>query len=145
MVDAVGVREQRGAVSRWSGRRAFGDAAQRMREPGLHAMLLAGRTLVRVVWAVVALLDAVLLLDFLFRLIGARDDGFAHVVFWFGATLASPFDGIFANVGPMAGYAFRWSDIVVVLLVTLAGFLVTRMIPLAQIRRRMTTRRPQAL
>jgi hypothetical protein len=96
----------------------------------------ANRAFVRVVWAVVAIVDAILLLDFVFRLIGAKDDGFAHAVFSFGSTLASPFDGIFANVGPLGGYVLRWSDLVVVFLCALAGFIITRVLRLVQHRPR---------
>jgi hypothetical protein len=96
----------------------------------------ANRAIARVVWAVVGIVDAILLLDFVFRLIGAKDDGVAHAVFAFGSTLASPFDGIFANVGPIGGYVLRWSDLVVVFLCTLAGFVITRLFRLVQQRRR---------
>jgi hypothetical protein len=75
-------------------------------------------------------------LDFVFRLIGARDEGFAHAVFSFASTLASPFDGIFANVAPVGGYVLRWSDLVVVFLCTLAGFIITRLLRLVQHRSR---------
>ena len=34
----------------------------------------------------------------MFRLIAARDTGFAHVIMVAGSTLASPFNGIFASV-----------------------------------------------
>jgi hypothetical protein len=84
----------------------------------------------------VAIVNAVLLLDFVFRLIGAKDDGFAHAVFSIGSTMASPFDGIFANVAPLGGYVLRWSDLVVVLLCTLAGFVITRLLRLVQRRTR---------
>jgi hypothetical protein len=49
--------------------------------------------------------------------------------------VASPFDGIFASVGTLAGDALKWSDLVVVFLCTLAGFIVTRMLSMARARR----------
>jgi hypothetical protein len=103
------------------------------------AITVAGtvlRVLVRVVWAIVGIVDLLVMLDFVFRLIGARDEGFAHAVFSFGSTLASPFDGIFANVVSVGGYALRWSDLVVVFLCTLAGFIVSRTLALAPTRKR---------
>jgi hypothetical protein len=95
----------------------------------------ANRVVSRIVWAIVVVVDAILLLDFVFRLIGAKDEGFAHAVFSFASTLASPFDGIFANVGPIGGYVLKWSDLVVVFLCTLAGFIITRLLRLTQHRK----------
>jgi hypothetical protein len=134
MVDTVGVREPRGSGSDSGARPVIRDGGRGKRQRGHDVLLAATRALARVVWAVVGIVDAVLLLDFVFRLIAAKDDGFAHTVFSFGMTIAAPFDGIFANVGHIAGYAFRWSDLVVVLLCTLAGFIVTRMLGRARTR-----------
>jgi hypothetical protein len=112
------------------------NAALRLRRSGITGVGTVVRVLVRVIWAVVGIVNLLVLLDFVFRLIGARDEGFAHAVFSFGSTLASPFDGIFANVGRLGGYALRWSDLVVVFLCTLAGFIVTRALAFARTRRR---------
>jgi hypothetical protein len=136
MVDTVGAREAQGSSSPTAAQPVTRDAAPRTRWPGTSVLSAANRAFVRVVWAVVAIVDAILLLDFVFRLIGAKDDGVAHAVFAFGSTLASPFDGIFANVGPIGGYVLRWSDLVVVFLCTLAGFVITRLFRLVQQRRR---------
>ncbi|HWF56840.1 MAG TPA: hypothetical protein VG520_00630 [Candidatus Dormibacteraeota bacterium] len=99
-------------------------------------MPAASRVLVRLVWAAVAIVNLVVMLDFVFRLIGAKNEGFAHAVMSFGSTVASPFDGIFASVGSLGGYALRWSDLVVVVLCGLAGLVVTRILLLARTGRR---------
>ena len=134
MVDTVGVREPQSSGSQIGARPVKRDATPGIRQRGHGVWLAAARASARVVWAVVGIVDAVLLLDFVFRLIAASDDGFAHAVFSFGSTVAAPFDGIFANVGRIAGYAFRWSDLVVVLICTLAGFIVTRVLGRARTR-----------
>jgi hypothetical protein len=135
MFDTVGVRKPQGSGSPSGGRHVMRNAASGMRQGGLSVLTVTSRALVRSVWAAVAIVNTVLLLDFVFRLIGAKDEGFAHAVLSFGSTVASPFDGIFASVGSLAGYALKWSDLVVVFLCTLAGFVVTRMLSLAQARR----------
>jgi hypothetical protein len=128
MVDTVGIREPQSPGSHAGARPVTSGSTSGMWQRGHSVLLVTTRTLAKVVWAVVGIVNVVLLLDFVFRLIAARDDGFAHAVFSFGSTVAGPFDGIFAGVGRIAGYAFRWSDLVVVLICTLAALLVTRML-----------------
>jgi len=136
MVDTVGARDAQGSGSPPAARPVTREAAPATRRPATSVLPAANRAIARVVWAVVGIVDAILVLDFVFRLIGAKDEGFAHAVFSFGSTLASPFDGIFANVGPLGGYVLRWSDLVVVFLCTLAGFIITRLLRLLQHRPR---------
>jgi hypothetical protein len=135
MVDTVGAPEAQGSGSQSVARPVAREATPAPRRPKASVLPAANRAVARVVWAVVGIVDAILLLDFVFRLIGAKDEGFAHAVFSFGSTLASPFDGIFANVAPLGGYVLRWSDLVVVFLCTLAGFIITRLLRLVQHRR----------
>jgi hypothetical protein len=136
MVDTVEARGPQGSDSIPDSRPGTQIDAPKVRKPAPAVLPRAIRALTRLVWAVVLILDAAVLLDFVFRLIGAKDDGFAHAVFAFGSTLASPFDSIFASVGSLGGYAFRWSDLVVVALFTVAGFVVTRILRVAQPRKR---------
>ena len=134
MVDTVGAREPQSSGP--SPRSGMQNASLRMRRSGISAAGAVLRVLVRLVWAIVGIVNLLVMLDFVFRLIGASDEGFAHAVFSFGSTLASPFDSIFASVGRLGGYALRWSDLVVVLLCTLAGFTVTRTLAFAPARKR---------
>jgi hypothetical protein len=134
MVDTVGAREPQSSGP--GPRSGMQNAALRMRRSGITAAGIVLRVLVRVVWAIVGIVNLLVMLDFVFRLIGARDEGFAHAVFAFGSTLASPFDGIFANVARLGGYALRWSDLVVIVLCTVAGLIVTRTLALALTRKR---------
>jgi len=84
--------------------------------------------LARLIWLAVAIVDAILVLDFVFRLIAARDTGFVHGIFVIGSAMASPFTGIFASVPPISHYTFTWSDLVPMLLVTVVGWIAVRLI-----------------
>ena len=120
-----------------SGRLAEGPPAAPAMGPGSRRIsfarivpAVAGR-LAQLVWVIVGVVDAILVLDFAFRLIGARDTGFVHGVYTVGSTLASPFSGIFANVPRLGGYTLTWSDGVAVLLCTIAGWAIVRLIRIA--------------
>lgn len=79
----------------------------------------------RLIWLIVAVIDAIVTMDFVFRLIGASDAGFAHAMMVSGATLSGPFQGIFASVPRISGLTLRWSDGVVFLLAIIAGWALT--------------------
>ena len=84
--------------------------------PARPAGWTAGHLFIRLVWLVVGVIDAIVGLDFVFRLIVARDTGFAHVIMVAGSTLASPFNGIFASVPRFSNLTLQWSDLLVFLL-----------------------------
>ena len=70
-------------------------------------------------------------LNFVFRLIAARDTGFAHVITVAGSTLASPFNGIFASVPRFSNLTLQWSDLLVFLLAIFAGWVLSGIVSLA--------------
>jgi hypothetical protein len=78
----------------------------------------------RVVWLLVGLLDAVLALDFVFRLIGSSDTGVVGGVYRVGSTVASPFAGIFAGLPHSGAYVLTWSDAAAAVAVTIVGWTV---------------------
>ena len=84
--------------------------------------------LARLVWLAVGVVDAILALDFVFRLIGSIDTGFVHGIYVVGSRIASPFVGIFAGVAPHSRYTLTWSDLVAVGVCTVAGWIVVRVI-----------------
>jgi hypothetical protein len=107
---------------------------------GIHPMrpirtTVIGR-LVQLLWIAVGVLDAILVLDFVFRLIGARASGFSGAILGAGSYLASPYDGIFANVAASTPYTLTWSDAVALVLYTLAGWVVVRLIRISGPRER---------
>ncbi len=101
------------------------------------------RTRVQFVWPIgryrvrqairlmVGIIDAIVGLDFVFRLIGAAGTGFAHGIMVAGSWLASPFNGIFASVPRIAHLSLTWSDLLVLVLATVIGEIVVRMAGLA--------------
>ena len=80
----------------------------------------------QMLWLIVGVIDAIVGLDFLFRLIGASGTGVAHLIFVAGSWLAAPFDGIFASVPRISGVTLRWSDLLVIVLATVVGWQVVR-------------------
>ena len=97
---------------------------------------VAEHRLKQVIWLVVGVVDAVVSLDFLFRLIAASNTGVAHLVFIAGSWLAGPFDGIFASVPRISGLTLRWSDPLVVAFATIVGWQVVRVARLSGSGRR---------
>jgi hypothetical protein len=80
----------------------------------------------QVIWLLVAVIDAIVGLDFLFRLVAASNTGVAHLIFISGSWLAGPFDGIFASVPRISGLTLRWSDLLVLVLASVVGWEVVR-------------------
>jgi hypothetical protein len=110
--------------------------------PGGSPAVVARRTpwvvarLVQLVWTAAFLLDAILVLDFVFRLIGSVNIGFVHATYVVGSTVAGPFVGIFAQLGHPGGLVLTWSDAVALVLYTIGAGLLVRLLLLA--RRPMT-------
>ncbi|MEO8898806.1 MAG: hypothetical protein ABI352_05070 [Candidatus Dormibacter sp.] len=133
--EAAPVRDAQGAGPTNGARPGAPVVASRRRfTPGGAASTMTGG-LARLVWLAVGIVDTLLALDFVFRLIGAHDDGFVHGVYVIGSTLASPFNGIFASVAHQFPYTLTWSDLVALVLCTIAGWLVVRLIRAASPRR----------
>jgi hypothetical protein len=99
--------------------------------PARPAGWTAGHLLIRLIWLIVGVIAAIVGLDFVFRLVAARDTGFAHVIMVAGSTLASPFNGIFASVPRFSKLTLQWSDLLVLLLAIAAGWVLTRLVSLA--------------
>ncbi len=134
--EAAQVRDAQGAAPTNGARPAAPVAASRRGfTPGRTASTMTG-SLVSLVWLAVAIVDTILVLDFVFRLIGASDQGFVHGVYVIGSTLASPFNGIFASVAHQFPYTLTWSDLVALVLCTIAGWIMVRLIRAASPRRR---------
>jgi len=99
--------------------------------PARPAGWTAGHLLIRLIWLIVGVIDAIVGLNFVFRLIAARDTGFAHVIMVAGSTLASPFNGIFASVPRFSNLTLQWSDLLVFLLAIFAGWVLSGIVSLA--------------
>jgi len=78
----------------------------------------------------VAIVDAFLALDFVFRATAATDDGFVSVVSRVGGALASPFAGIFRPGVPQVGHTTFWAAILALAIYTVAALVLLRLIHL---------------
>ena len=83
------------------------------------------------IWLIVAVVDIVLALDFVFRAAAANNTGFAHYVYRVGGKLSVPFDGIFNTKIVNGTSAFRWADVLAVVIYSILAWIVTKAISIA--------------
>jgi hypothetical protein len=76
-------------------------------------------------------LDIILALDFAFRAASAADTGFYHYVYALGSRLARPFNGIFNAKAAFGQSQLRWADIVGIVVFSIAGWIVVKVIRIA--------------
>ncbi|MGA9919924.1 MAG: hypothetical protein WBR23_01495 [Candidatus Dormiibacterota bacterium] len=86
----------------------------------------------------VAIVDAFLALDFVFRATAVSQDGFVSVVDRVGGALASPFAGLFRPGVPQVGHTTYWSALLAVAVYTVAALVLLRLLHLlsSPVRRR---------
>jgi hypothetical protein len=85
----------------------------------------------QLVWLIVAVVDIILALDFIFRAAAANNTGFAHYVYRVGEKLSVPFDGIFNTTITKNKSAFRWADVLAVVIYSILAWVVTKAISIA--------------
>ena len=83
------------------------------------------------IWLIVAVVDIILALDFVFRAAAANPTGFAHYVYRLGEKLSVPFDGIFNTAVISGKSAFRWADVLAVVIYSILAWVVTKAISIA--------------
>jgi hypothetical protein len=83
------------------------------------------------IWLIVAVVDIILALDFVFRAAGANNTGFAHYTYRVGEKLSVPFDGIFNTKIVNGTSAFRWADVLAVVIYSILAWIVTKAISIA--------------
>jgi hypothetical protein len=83
------------------------------------------------IWLIVAVVDIILALDFVFRAAAANNTGFAHYVYRLGEKLSLPFDGIFNTAVINGKSAFRWADVLAVVIYSILAWIVTKAISIA--------------
>ncbi len=91
----------------------------------------SGYRATQVVWLVVGVLDIILGLDLVFRLAGAANTGFYHLIFAMGSRLSGPFDGIFGTTLNSGASQFRGADLVAIAVYSLAGWIVAKIVRIA--------------
>ena len=90
-----------------------------------------GSRVSQAVWLIVAVVDIILALDFIFWAAAANNTGFAHYVHRIGEKLSVPFDGIFNTTITTGKSAFRWADVLAVVIYSILGWIVTKAISIA--------------
>jgi hypothetical protein len=84
------------------------------------------------VWLIVAVVDIILALDFIFWAAAANPKaGFAHYVHRIGEKLSVPFDGIFNTTVTSGKSVFRWADVLAVVIYSILAWVVTKAISIA--------------
>jgi hypothetical protein len=83
------------------------------------------------IWLIVAVVDIILALDFVFRAAGANNTGFAHYTYRVGEKLSVPFDGIFNTTIKNGQPALRWADVLAVVIYSILAWIVTKAISIA--------------
>jgi hypothetical protein len=97
-----------------------------------------GLRLGELIWLCLAVVDAFLALDYVFRAIAINGDGFSGVVTRVGNALASPFAGLFGAGAPRVGHTVFWAAPLAIVIYSLAGLVLARLIHLVSgpLRRR---------
>ncbi|HEY6538509.1 MAG TPA: hypothetical protein VI138_05640 [Candidatus Dormibacteraeota bacterium] len=79
------------------------------------------------VWLAVGIVDAVLALDFIFKLLAAANVGFVGFIATVAAALAAPFRGVLASSVSTGHYAY-WPDVVGIVVYLVAAAIVVSLI-----------------
>jgi hypothetical protein len=96
-----------------------------------------GSRLIQLVWLIAGVVDIILALDFVFRAVPANNTGFAHYIYRLGGWLGAPFDGIFNTTTANHGTSvFRWSDVLAVVIYSVAAWIVARLVRITSPSRR---------
>lgn len=98
------------------------------RRSGKSSATRPGYRLGELVWLCVAVVDAFLAVDFVFRAAAVSHDGFVGVVGRVGDSLASPFTGILRPSVSQVGHTIFWAAVLALVVYTLAAWVLARMI-----------------
>jgi hypothetical protein len=100
-------------------------SAQRSKAPG------RAFPLVELVWLCLAVVDAILAFDFIFRALAAQDVGFVGAVVTIGDALARPFRGVLSGRSlPVVDHTSYWEALVAIVVYTLAVALLLQFLRL---------------
>ncbi len=87
-----------------------------------------GYRTIQLIWLIAAVVDIILALDFIFWAAKANNTGFAHYIYRLGGWLAAPFDGIFNTTRTASGSVIRWSDVLAIVIYTVAAWIVAKLV-----------------
>ena len=138
-MDPVEVREERVASGTAAAPVApVAPAAAPVAGSGVYASRSAvypvGYRFTQLVWLIAGIVNVVLALDFIFRLLSARREGFVDFIYSLAGPLAAPFDGIFGTTNVQGANVARWADIMAIVIYSLAAWAVVKIIRIALTR-----------
>ncbi len=87
-----------------------------------------GLQLRQLVWLACGVVDAILALDFVFKLMGANAIGFVLFIGNVAGALAAPFRGILATTVTPGAHVAYWPDVVAVIVYAIAAWIVVVLI-----------------
>ncbi|MGH7610037.1 MAG: hypothetical protein ACREOD_08935 [Candidatus Dormibacteria bacterium] len=82
------------------------------------------------VWLAVGVVDAILALDFIFKILAAGNVGFVAFIASLATALAAPFRGVLASSVATGHYAY-WPDVVAIVVYFIAAWIVVSLIGIA--------------
>jgi hypothetical protein len=86
-----------------------------------------GFRLKNLIWLAAAVVDAVLALDFVFKIASSADVGFVSFIWSIASPLSAPFRGVLASAVTTGHYAY-WPDIVGIVVYSIAAWIVVALI-----------------
>jgi len=87
----------------------------------------AGFRAKNLVWLAAGVVDAILALDFVFKIAGSADVGFVSFIWSIASPLSAPFRGVLASTVSTGHYAY-WPDIAGIVVYTIAAWIVVALI-----------------
>ncbi|MHB8395547.1 MAG: hypothetical protein ACYDC5_13870 [Candidatus Dormibacteria bacterium] len=87
-----------------------------------------GFRLRQLVWLAAGVVDAILALDFLFKIIGATSIGFVSFIGTLASGLSAPFRGILPTAVTAGAHVAFWPDVVAIIVFGLAAWIVVALI-----------------
>ncbi|MHB1577324.1 MAG: hypothetical protein ACYCX9_12555 [Candidatus Dormibacteria bacterium] len=102
--------------------------AQRSTYTASTPVTTTGFKLRQLVWLAAGVVDAILALDFIFRLIGANAIGFVAFIGNLAAALSAPFRGILASTATAGAHVAYWPDVVAIVVYGIAAWIVVALI-----------------
>ncbi|MFZ0996478.1 MAG: hypothetical protein WAO09_10960 [Candidatus Dormiibacterota bacterium] len=79
------------------------------------------------VWLAAGVVDAILALDFVFKIAGSADVGFVSFIWSIASHLSAPFRGVLTSTVSTGHYAY-WPDIVGIVVYSIAAWIVAALI-----------------
>ena len=86
---------------------------------------------VQTVWFLIGIINVILALDFILRLLGANNVGFAHLIYVLDRVFAAPFIGVFTPSYSDGSASFAWADLLGILVYCLIGWGITKAVRIA--------------